>query len=71
MEIFADSGYKLLTMQNHNSSAHLDQSDDERIEREEDEDEFSTYFTDQKVDIPEDDKVLNSIINHLLNDDVS
>lgn len=38
-----------------------EQSDDERNavneERKEEEDEFSTYFTDQKVEIPESDQV--------------
>lgn len=54
-------------MAQHNR-AHTDESDDERnavnarIPAEE-EDEFSTYFTDQKVDIPENDKVF-FIVNH-------
>lgn len=70
MKFFADISYTSLQMAQQNISAHVDESDDERNavnvehkedEEEEDDPEFSTYFTDQKVDIPTDDKVL--IIN--------
>ena len=46
-----------------NSNARLDESEDERNcvneEHKEEDDEFSTYFTDNRVEIPEVDKVIN------------
>lgn len=84
MSVFTDIRYtKLVQM-----SANLpDESDDERItenlenssepKEDEENDEFSTYFTDQKVDIPESDKVFalwlikSSTTFHSLNCDIT
>lgn len=47
-----------------NRAAQIDESDDERIgvneENKEEDDEFSTYFSENRVEIPNDDKVRSS-----------
>lgn len=70
MDFFADISYTQLRpmMAQQNSSAHLEESDDERLDasaeiKDEENDEFSTYFTDQKVEIPEIDKVFTTFIH--------
>jgi hypothetical protein len=59
LKFFSDTSYfALKQMETENVAS---ESDDERIVgevKEEADDEFSTYFTDQKVQIPEDDKVI-------------
>lgn len=55
-------------MAQQNTSAHLEESDDERLDasaeiKDDENDEFSTYFTDQKVEIPEIDKVFKTLLH--------
>lgn len=63
MEIFSDISYLALEeMAHRNIGAVGEESDDERNcvneeENKEEDDEFSTYFSDNRVHIPEDDKV--------------
>lgn len=61
MKIFPEIGYfALKQMARINRGAQIDESDDERIvngENKEENDEFTTYFTDNRVEIPNDDKV--------------
>lgn len=61
LKIVSDISYFALSQME--SNANGTESDDERIagevkEEAEGDDEFSTYFTDQKVEIPENDQVI-------------
>lgn len=62
MKIFPDISYfALKQMAQHNIGSRTDESDDERNcvneEIKEEDEEFSTYFSDNQVNIPENDQV--------------
>lgn len=61
MKIFPEINYFPLKQMANNSSARTDESEDERHgvndENKEEDDEFSTYFSDNRVEIPDVDKV--------------
>lgn len=61
MKFFPGIDYFALTQMAHNRGAQIDESDDERTgvneENKEEDDEFTTYFSENRVEIPEIDKV--------------
>jgi hypothetical protein len=68
MKIFPEIDYFALKQMAQRNHPNVDESDDERNcvnEEIKEDDEFTTYFSENRVDIPEDDKVIGiSVMCH-------
>lgn len=59
LKVFSDISYLALNQMENQSDDERETVPEVREDAATDDDEFSTYFTDQKVEIPEDDRVRN------------